>query len=247
MESIENAIEAPAELTTDPQLIVQVHAPVDGNIQNLEASLGDRVLKNDVLLLLNNSVSPRRSREILAPKSGLITSLTASQTEWVQQGTPLLEITNYDTLIAVIHLYRQDAVRISPGLSVVVESGGKMNTGQVYSIPETVDPVTGIVDVQAYINNTNHTQKAGAYATAQIHLGMKRALVVPDSAIHSEGDHYIIYTQTTRGFEKHHIRIGDRKNGFTEILSGINAGDMVVTRGGYVIKNHSGSGRKDQE
>jgi multidrug efflux pump subunit AcrA (membrane-fusion protein) len=75
-------------------------------------------------------------------------------------------------------------------------------------------------------------------AVAQLALGEPRqALVVPASAILDLAGVPVVYVQLGgETFEEHAVRTGTRDGDRIEILSGLAAGDRVVTVGAYQVR-----------
>ncbi len=63
-----------------------------------------------------------------------------------------------------------------------------------------------------------------------------RLLAVPTSAVLDSGTRQIVYVEKSRGlFEPREIVVGPRTGGFVPVLAGLNEGERVVTRGGFLI------------
>ena len=66
---------------------------------------------------------------------------------------------------------------------------------------------------------------------------------VPTTALTEEQGIYFVYVKLDEeGYKKQEVRIGADDGLRTEILSGLKAGDEVVTRGAYQVKLASVSG-----
>jgi multidrug efflux pump subunit AcrA (membrane-fusion protein) len=69
------------------------------------------------------------------------------------------------------------------------------------------------------------------------------ALVIPVSALMEEQGNFYVYVQTGgESFQKREIKIGTGDGENVQVLSGIEEGERVVTKGGYQIKLSSASG-----
>jgi cobalt-zinc-cadmium efflux system membrane fusion protein len=60
---------------------------------------------------------------------------------------------------------------------------------------------------------------------------------VPDSSIQQiDGDPVIFVRSSAEEFRKREVRPGISSGGYTEIISGVRAGDNVVSRGSFIVK-----------
>jgi cobalt-zinc-cadmium efflux system membrane fusion protein len=74
------------------------------------------------------------------------------------------------------------------------------------------------------------------------------ALMAPSTALHHDGKQIIVFVPgTTPGtFESRPVSVGISEQGWTEIVSGLNEGDLVVTNGSMVLKAEVARRRADQ-
>ena len=75
-------------------------------------------------------------------------------------------------------------------------------------------------------------------------LGQPRenVLAIPVSSLTEEQGIYFVYLQThPDAYKKQEVRIGTNDGSLVEILSGLKAGDRVVSKGAYYIKLASAS------
>ena len=71
----------------------------------------------------------------------------------------------------------------------------------------------------------------------RIIVGEKNGLVVPNSALLHEEDHFIVFVQKGDQFEKRLVEPGVRSGEEVEIVDGLEDGEKVVTSGAYQLKN----------
>jgi cobalt-zinc-cadmium efflux system membrane fusion protein len=66
----------------------------------------------------------------------------------------------------------------------------------------------------------------------------RTALVVPESAVQEDAGQAIVFVQTKeRVFSKREIKAGESFLGLVEVLSGLTAGENVVTSGSFLLKS----------
>jgi Cu(I)/Ag(I) efflux system membrane fusion protein len=88
------------------------------------------------------------------------------------------------------------------------------------------------------IPNDNKLIQPGMMAYVSISHGKKSALAVPASAIIRERGMDKVWVKNTDGsFSPRFIRTAAGNAGFAAISSGLNAGDIVVTGGAYLLNS----------
>ena len=78
--------------------------------------------------------------------------------------------------------------------------------------------------------------------------GARPTITVPAISLIEEMGNYFVYVQLTpEYFEKREVTIGQTDGIRTEILSGLNGTERVVTRGATLVKITQSSGQLDAE
>jgi len=68
----------------------------------------------------------------------------------------------------------------------------------------------------------------------------KNAVAVPESAVISTGARSVVIVDKGEGrFEPREVRVGGQADGYYQILSGIKAGERVVTSGNFLIDSEA--------
>lgn len=125
--------------------------------------------------------------------------------------------------------------------------------GQVVSINPVVDPQTRSVRIRALIDNPGQRLKPEMYVDIEIMSqymdpeGNSDVLSIPKSALLDTGRRRIVWVDTGKGqFEGRAVEIGPEavrnsydKSKFYPVLQGLREGEMVVTRGNFLIDSQS--------
>ncbi|MBB3312428.1 RND family efflux transporter MFP subunit [Rhizobium sp. BK196] len=72
----------------------------------------------------------------------------------------------------------------------------------------------------------------GAFASARIEIGSSKSIFLPASAIAASGEEPSIKILKDSSIERKPVSLGFRQAGFVQIRSGVNEGDLVVTKSG---------------
>ena len=179
---------------------------------------------------------------VVAPIGGIVTDRQVGPGQYIQSGAsnPVFSIGDLSTVWLVADVPETDAPFIERGQTVevrVLALPGQMFKAKLTAIGAQVDPVTRRVPVRATLANPDGKLKPQMFASFSIITsGESQAPAVPEEAIVREGDEARVWvlaqnnTLTLRS-----IHTGRSMDGMVEILSGLKAGERVVTRGSLFI------------
>jgi cobalt-zinc-cadmium efflux system membrane fusion protein len=120
----------------------------------------------------------------------------------------------------------------------------------------SVDDTTRTVQFRAELPNADGSLLANTFGTGQIILREeKQSTVVPNEAVHWEGDCHIVFVRdkdfldegAPKVFHVRSVRPGVKNGSHTEIIAGILPGEVVATRNSatlraQLLKNNLGAG-----
>ncbi|MEI8004644.1 MAG: efflux RND transporter periplasmic adaptor subunit [Bacteroidota bacterium] len=191
--------------------------------------------KNDIDLL-KADIS---KTEVLAPYDGVIGLRNISLGAQVTLSTPLATIRESDKMkldFAVPGKYSQ---LIHKGTKVKFSVEGDTNkyNAEVMATEEGIDQNTRNLKARAVVTAHAPALTPGAYANVQLRLNENRnALMIPTQCIiMSERKKTVIVSREGKAVFVP-IQTGVRQSGSLEVLTGLNAGDTVVTTGVLFIK-----------
>jgi membrane fusion protein, heavy metal efflux system len=187
--------------------------------------------------------------QLRAPLSGVVTEVLIAPGAFAEAGTPLLRITDLTQLWLEARVPEVDVVRLGAPrtASFVVEGideAIELAPDALVARSSRVDPRTRTLSVIFAVDNASGRLPVGAFA--RVHLGSgeeRQALAVPESALIDDGGSFVVFVQVEgEAFERRLVRLGVRDRGFVEVLSGVRAGERVVTRGAWSVKLAASSG-----
>jgi membrane fusion protein (multidrug efflux system) len=135
---------------------------------------------------------------------------------------------------------RQVRVRVGEGAGVEF-------AGEVTAIDSAVDEATRNIKVQATVANPNGTLRPGMFVQAEVMVGAGRSIVaLPASAISYApyGDSVFVLADLKdpngrkyRGVRQQFVKLGGARGDQVAVLSGVHAGEEVVTSGVFKLRN----------
>jgi len=120
--------------------------------------------------------------------------------------------------------------------------------GKVAYIAAEVDRDTRTIRARIDVSNPEGELKAGMFSRVWLrdpHDPSGRSLkenvlAVPSSAIQRSGSGFLLFVEESPGrFERRRVTIGTEAGGYTEILTGLQPGEKVVTEGGFLLKSEA--------
>ena len=172
--------------------------------------------------------------------SGYLAELNVSEGEYVTEGTALFKISSLNTVWVEATVYQDELSRVSSAEEAEVEIQnfpGKIFKGKIILNPPALDSERKAASVRIGLKNTNGEIKPGMMALVSIRTNTKKTLVIPKSAL-ILGEMISVWVESTPGmYQLKMVETGIDNKFSVEILSGLNAGDRVVTSGSYLINS----------
>jgi HlyD family secretion protein len=185
---------------------------------------------------------------IKAPFAGIVTQVYVrpGDVTSLRSGPrpPLMKIMDSTSLVIKVGLPENCAVNIIKGTKVTVSLDaypGQVFDAAIVRVYPRIEPNsrTRIVEVKV-----NDKIKLLPNMFARISVkgrSYNNALVIPDSAIITtpRGEHVVFIVRDGKA-EMQKVKIGIEEKGIIQLLTGVKAGDLVVTAGNLNLKNGSG-------
>ncbi len=216
----------------------QATARFPGPIRSLRVNVGDRVRAGQPLAVIESNLS-LTTYTVASPISGAVLSRSASVGAVASEGMALFEIADLSSLWVDLHIFGADAQHIVPGVPVEVT---RMSDGAIAeTVLERVLPGTATASqstvARATLANSDGLWRPGSAVKARITVEQQpAALVVPLTALQTFRDWDVVFVRVGDVYEVRPVELGKRDDQRVEILSGIRAGDQVVTEQSYLVK-----------
>ena len=179
------------------------------------------------------------------PIDGRITARNAAPGLYVQPGSAPAPFTvaNIDTMWMLANVVENDSPAFQVGQPLQVRIGAfpdRLFDGKVTTVGSSVDPNTRRVLVRSEIKDPQHELRAGMFANFVISVGTPvHSPAVPLAGVVREGDgtQTIWVTADRRRFTKRTVEIGQQRDGYRQILQGVQPGELVATEGAIFLSN----------
>lgn len=197
-------------------------------------------LNENQIQSLATSRKPSATTSFYSSASGYLSRVTVTEGNYIEEGTPLFEIADLNSLWIEAQVYPQEYsfLQQNPAVQVEFESlpGASYHAEPVFSTP-ALEENRKIGLVRFAIKNPNQQIKPGMMAYVRLRRGGKEALVIPKSALLLE-KMKTVWVESDEGmFERRMVTTGIENKREVEILSGIIAGEKVVSSGAYLLNS----------
>lgn len=182
---------------------------------------------------------------VRSPIAGRITARNGQPGLLVQPGNPpgVYSVADTSTMWMLANVAESDVSSIYVGQEVKVSLlsfPGKLFGGRISTVTSMVDPNSHRMLVRSDIDDPQHQLRSGMFANFVIQTGDPvRSPAVPLSGLVREGDgtDTVWVTTDRRRFTQRTVTLGNRKDGFRQILGGLNPGELVATDGAIFLSN----------
>ena len=176
---------------------------------------------------------------VKAPVAGIVSARNAKVGAIASgAGEPLFTLIREGKLELVADLSGTDIRKIEPGQRVIVQIAGGHETieGVVRLVSPTVDAVSRLGFVRIDIDEKSGA-RAGMYGTAEIITEEKTALALPLSAVATDRNGSVARRIDNGEVRQIEIETGIQDGAFIEVVSGLQAGDIVVEKAGAFVRD----------
>jgi membrane fusion protein, multidrug efflux system len=179
-----------------------------------------------------------RDRVLVAPFSGVLGFRQVSQGAYVSPGQAVATLIDDSEMRLEFGVPSINVTNLRIGLPVEATTKdipGRVFTGRITSIDNAIDPVSLAVKVRATLPNKDGALRAGTSMNATLLSQPRNSLSVPEISVVAEGSKSFVYvvdqSKQPAVAAKTEVVLGARERGLVEVISGLQAGDLVVTDG----------------
>jgi membrane fusion protein, heavy metal efflux system len=180
-----------------------------------------------------------------SPITGRITARNAAPGLYVQPGAAPapFSVADISTMWMLANVAETDSPAFRVGQEVKVKAiafPDRVFDGKITTIGASVDPVTRRVLVRSEVSNPRYELRSGMFANFVIRTGESvRSIAVPLDGVVREGDGTMTVwvTADRRRFTKRTVKVGMQRDGYRQIIEGLEVGELVATEGALFLSN----------
>lgn len=222
------------------------------NLKQAEAKLdGTRRAREKIEAVISSQNAGPRRVVITAPISGQIAAVDLTSGEQVEPSKSLLTIVDLGRLWVEVAVHENQLSQVQSARRAEITtpaSPGKTYPATLVTIGSIVDPENRTIKAIYEVNNRSGELKVGLTAEARIRTGPQmKVLLIPFASVLQEEAESFVFVETEPGvYRRRRITMGER-NGDRVVVSGLTAGEKVVTAGAASLRSEMLKGQIPKE
>ena len=199
---------------------------------------------------VDNLRSQIAKKTVRAPFSGRLGIRQINLGQSLREGDAIVSLQTLSPIYVDFQLPQQYLNQVRQDLPVRVTADGlpdRQSTGKITAINPHVNAATRSISVQATLQNAEELLRPGMFVSVEVVLPkLQTVLSIPTTAVLYApfGDSvFIIEEKQTEDGKKYlalrqqFIRLGEKRGDFVSVLSGLSAGESVVSTGVFKLRN----------
>lgn len=185
-----------------------------------------------------------RNTYLRSPIAGVVSARNYDQGDMYTMAQPLFTVQQIVPVKMLVAISEADYSKVKVGIPVEVTADalpGKTYTGKVVRIHPTIDAMSHTFAVEVSVPNNNRELRPGMFVRTKVNLGSGSNIVVPDMCVvkqQGSGQRFVFVVKDGVAVQKAvelGVHFGDRY----EILSGLEEGEKIITKGAATLKDGS--------
>jgi RND family efflux transporter MFP subunit len=193
----------------------------------------------------NNYVESLGGIELIAGTSGYIDEVLSQPGDYLEVGTPLMSLLPVNNKLLHLDIPADYYAKVDQIAFVHWQEDADWHKEEatIVSYSSQIEPGAAFFSVWVKVNPIDAV--TGRFFPAEVEFSSptQEMMVVPTRSILEDYGVYSVIVQVTgESFEKREIILGNRNSEFTQVLEGLDVGEMVVVDGAYQVKMASMAG-----
>jgi membrane fusion protein, copper/silver efflux system len=183
-----------------------------------------------------NSIQPAIT--FLAPSTGVVTEINASEGQYLTEGSVLYKIEDISGLWVEAELYPNETsfVKVGDKITVRLNGDGDPIEARINFLSPEFRANSQITIMRARIENRGLAMKPGQQVQVYLTHSSRNSIALPVDAVIRNGKGAHVYIQTGNNtFRPRMVKTGLESFDEVEITEGIKAGDTVAVSGAYLL------------
>jgi membrane fusion protein (multidrug efflux system) len=189
-------------------------------------------------------------KTIRAPFSGVLGLRHVNLGQYLSGGDALVTLQSLNPIYVNFGVPQQAMAQVRAGRVVRVTTGDRVTAaiqGRITAIDSVVDESTRNIQAQATLANADGRLRPGMFVQTEVVVGAASAVIsLPASAISYApyGDSVFVVSdlkdqggRSYRGVRQQFVKLGPARGDQIAVVSGVKAGDEVVTSGVFKLRN----------
>ena len=184
---------------------------------------------------------------IVAPFEGRVIARNLTKGEVVETTEQLFQVADLSNVWVTANIperdipfiHEDDSVGNQPVEVRVKAYPDQVFPGKITYVGDVLDSATRTMRLRIELSNPQGKLKPQMFATVRVYADPEPdRLTVPESAVQRDRERQFVFVQREPGaFEMRDVRVGESNGRIVTIVDGLQDGELVVTRGAFVLKS----------
>lgn len=214
-----------------------VKARFPGIVRSVKKAQGEMVTEGEVLATVESNES-LQVYSVKSPLSGMILSRNSNIGDTAADA-PMFTIADMRELWVELHVFPQEAAKVKAGEAVTLSSTecGDVQTTTITALLPITEASTQTLLARATVKNLDSHWLPGMSVNADVVIDTHEVLLaVKTSAIQRMENQSVIYVKEGGHYEARPVVLGAADKEWTEVKSGVTAGEAYVSEGSFIVK-----------
>jgi Cu(I)/Ag(I) efflux system membrane fusion protein len=200
---------------------------------------------DEVIAELNRTKEPHRTMVFRAPSDGVVIEKMGVAGQMMKPGERIYRLADLSSVWVQAEIYEKDLPYVRTEAPALVRTSyGPERTfeGKVDLLLPQVQEQTRTATARIVLANADGFLRPGMFVDVRFSAQLADdAVLVPDMAVLRSGERNTVFVALDRGyFEAREVKLGGRSEGNNyQVLSGLQAGERVVTSGQFMLDSES--------
>jgi membrane fusion protein, copper/silver efflux system len=192
---------------------------------------------------LEKTGKPTKNLTLYSPMTGVVTKKEIVMGHRLNEGDMPYEITDLSRVWVLADAYETDLSRIRLGMPATLSLQAFPNRifkGKVIFIDPILDPKTRTAKVRIEFPNPKGELKPEMFGEVTLQTEKREGLRIPADAVIDSGSKKVVFVALGEGkLQPREVQVGPVTGDAVEVLSGLEAGEKVVTRANFLVDSES--------
>ncbi|MBI3616623.1 MAG: efflux RND transporter periplasmic adaptor subunit [Candidatus Omnitrophica bacterium] len=203
----------------------------------------ERAKQSDIPEIVDQSRRLVESTRIRLRHMGLNDDLISEIAAWKEAERSLLFTTPGEPVWVYAPVYEYELPLIHVGQEIMAEVPSLSNEtfqGTIRAVDSMVDQATRTTRVRAQLKDPQGRLRPDMYVNVSVDVDLGETPAIPEGAVFDTGTKKIVFVDKGQGvLEPRDITVGAKADGYYELKSGVQEGEIVVTSGNFLIDSES--------
>jgi membrane fusion protein (multidrug efflux system) len=190
---------------------------------------------------LSNAQWQLARTRVRSPLSGRVTKRHVIAGRWVRAGDAIVDVTDFSTLVARIHVPERDALKLEAGrqATMTLQAAEDVHfTGTLRRVSEVVDTKSGTVEIVVEVTDAPPQVRSGSFVAIRIEREREPlAKWVPREAVVREAGGAVVFVLEDGVVHRRAVELGAEQGSRVAVRSGVEPGELVVLAGQGALRD----------